>query len=135
MAGKPRETEKRTAEAEVVRPEEPAEGRIEGKRTATLNLPFVTAEFRAPELHAPIWGDVNAAARGAQSMLPSGKSLLFFGALAVAAAAEIIEWPVAVAIGVGSALAGQGAASPAPGGPKPGEVTTAGNGGKTGTTS
>jgi hypothetical protein len=28
MAGKPRETEKRTAEAEVVRPEEPAEGRI-----------------------------------------------------------------------------------------------------------
>jgi hypothetical protein len=119
-----------TAVADQARPEQPAEGRFEGRRSATLDLPFVTAQFRAPELRAPTRKDLNAAARGARSMLPSGKSALFYGGLAVTAVAGVIEWPVAVAIGVGTALANQGAASPAPsGGPaQPAEVSTTGAG-------
>jgi hypothetical protein len=105
-----------TTEPEQVRPEQPAEARPAGRRTATLTLPFVTAQFHAPELRAPTREDFDAAAREARSMLPSRKSLLFYGGLAASAVAGIIEWPVAAAIGVGTALAGQGAANPAPGG-------------------
>jgi hypothetical protein len=143
MAGKAREAERRpdaaqaratqaggtnggesAAPAEQAQQEQPTGGR----RTATLNLPFVTAQFRAPELHAPSREDLGAAARGARSMLPSGKSLLFYGGLAATAVAGVIEWPVAAAIGVGTALANQGAASPAPSGQagQPAESTTTG---------
>ena len=86
---------------------EPA-GRAAGPRTATVNLPFVTAQFRAPNLRMPSRGDLGAAARGVGSYLPSPKAALYFGGLAVTAALEIIEWPVAVAIGVGTALASRG---------------------------
>ena len=59
-------------------------------------------------------------------MLPSGKSMLFFGGLAVTAAVGAIEWPVAAAIGVGSALASRGAVDPLPGGGSPRTAETAG---------
>jgi hypothetical protein len=135
MAGKARQTETATGDAaaapaaqpgggtqaggtstltEDVRPERPAEGGAEGERSATVNLPFVTAQFRAPHLHMPGRADLDAAARGAQSLLPSPKSLLFFGGLAATAVAGIIEWPVAAAIGVGTALASRGEANPEP---------------------
>jgi hypothetical protein len=135
MAGKARQTETATGDAaaapaaqpgggtqaggtstltEDVRPERPAEGGAEGERSATVNLPFVTAQFRAPHLHLPGRADLDAAARGAQSLLPSPKSLLFFGGLAATAVAGIIEWPVAAAIGVGTALASRGEANPEP---------------------
>lgn len=100
------------APAEQTRPGQQAEGR----RSATLNLPFVTAQFRAPELRAPGRQDLGNVARGARSMLPSGKALLFYGGLAATAVAGVIEWPIAAAIGVGTALANQGAANPAPSG-------------------
>jgi hypothetical protein len=136
VAGKARDADKRTggtetqaaepggagqatAVAQEVRPEQPAEGRFEGQRSATVNLPFMTAQFRAPNLHTPTREDLDAAARGARSMLPSGKSLLFYGGLAATAVAGVIEWPVAAAIGIGSAMASRGAANPAPrGGPE-----------------
>jgi hypothetical protein len=114
-----------------VRPEEPAEGQFEGRRIATVNLPFIAAQFRAPELRAPARDELDAAARGARSMLPSGKSLLFYGASAVTAVAGVIEWPVAVAVGVGTALAGQGAAIPEPrgGAQQPVQAATGGTDG------
>jgi hypothetical protein len=87
---------------------EPAGRAAAGPRTATVNLPFVTAQFRAPDLHMPSRKEVGAAARGVASFLPSPKAALYFGGLAVTAALEIIEWPVAVAIGVGTALASRG---------------------------
>jgi hypothetical protein len=102
-----------------VRPSQPAEGGGEGRRAATLNLPFVTAEFRAPDLHVPSRDELGAAARGARSMLPSRSAMLFYGGLAVTAVVGAIEWPVAAAIGVGSALASRGAANPQPGGDAP----------------
>jgi hypothetical protein len=90
------------------------EARAEAAHTATLNLPFVTAQFRAPDLHVPSRDEIGAVARGARSMLPSRSSMLFFGGLAVTAAVGAIEWPVAAAIGVGSALASRGGADPRP---------------------
>lgn len=100
-----------TEQADEVRP---AEGRFEGRRSATVNLPFVTAQFRVPDLQPPSREELGWVVQTAQSMLPSGRSLLFFGGLAITAIAGIIEWPVAAAIGVGSALAGQGATNPEP---------------------
>ena len=118
--------------AEDVRPSQPAEGGAEGSRSATLNLPFVTAQFRAPSLHMPGREDLGNVARGARSMLPSGKSMLFYGGLAATAALGAIEWPVAAAIGVGSALASRGAVDPRPSGGAPRTAETAGSAGNGG---
>jgi hypothetical protein len=90
------------------------EARAEAARTATLNLPFVTAQFRAPDLHVPSRDEIGAAARDARSMLPSRKAMLFYGGLAVTAAVGAIEWPGAAAIGVGTAVASRGGADPRP---------------------
>ncbi|GAA4693906.1 hypothetical protein GCM10023215_34300 [Pseudonocardia yuanmonensis] len=133
-------TGQKPSETEQVRPDQPGEGRFEGRRAATVNLPFVTAQFRAPDLHAPKREDLEAAARGARSMLPSGRSLLFMGGLAVTAVAGVIEWPVAAAIGIGSALASRGKVDVAPRGPEQpvrAEVadTSGANGGETSGTS
>lgn len=103
-----------TAAVEEVHPDQPAKGRFEGRRSATVNLPFVTAEFRMPDMRVPSREELEAAAHGVQSLLPSRTSMLFFGGLAVTAAAGVIQWPVATAIGIGSALASRGAADPRP---------------------
>jgi hypothetical protein len=116
-----------TGLTEDVKPSSPAEGRFEGHRSATVNLPFVTAQFRVPDVHAPSRGDLGAAARGARSMLPSTKSMLFFGGLAATAVVGAIEWPVAAAIGVGTALASRGAADPQPRGGTTAQPETSGS--------
>jgi hypothetical protein len=97
---------------EDVPPSSPAEA--EGRRSATLNLPFMTAQFRAPELHMPGRDDLSGAARGVRSLLPSKEAALFYGGLAATAVLGAIEWPVAAAIGIGTALASKGAANPQP---------------------
>ncbi|MCH6166443.1 hypothetical protein [Pseudonocardia alaniniphila] len=89
-----------------------AEGRFAGRRSATVNLPFVTAQFLVPDLQLPSRAELGWVVHTARSMLPPGRSLLFFGGLAATAIVGIIEWPVAAAIGVGSALGGQGATTP-----------------------
>jgi hypothetical protein len=81
-------------------------------RTATVNLPFVTATFRKPDIHLPHIRVPNrqqalSAAQAAQSYLPSPKQAAYFGGLAALAAFEILEWPVALAIGAGTALMGR----------------------------
>jgi hypothetical protein len=101
---------------EVARDVSTTETQPKGARSATLTLPFVTAQFRAPELHVPSRKEIGDAARGAQSMLPSRSSMLFYGGLAVTAVVGAIEWPVAAAIGVGTALASRGAAGTGPSG-------------------
>jgi hypothetical protein len=79
-------------------------------RTATVNLPFVTAQFRAPDLHLPKPKpqEIGAALQTARSFLPPPRQALYYGGLALMAALEVVEWPVAAAIGVGTALAGRG---------------------------
>jgi hypothetical protein len=44
----------------------------------------------------------------ARNLLPSPERAGYFGGLAVKKTVELIEWPVAVVIGVGTALAGRG---------------------------
>lgn len=90
-------------------------------RTARVNLPFVTAEFRAPnvrmpEMRMPNRDDLNAAARRVGEAIPSRKAALYYGGLAAVAVAGLIDWPVAAAIGVGTALASRGQAPPEPSG-------------------
>ncbi|MFD1523734.1 hypothetical protein [Pseudonocardia yunnanensis] len=74
----------------------------------------MTAQFRVPDLQPPSREELGWVVQTARSLLPSGRTLLFFGGLAATAIAGIIEWPVAAAIGVGSALSGQGATHPEP---------------------
>jgi hypothetical protein len=112
---------------EDVRPSRPAEGTAEGRRSATVNLPFMTAQFRAPDLHLPDRGQLAGAARDVRSLLvPSKRSALFYGALTATALVGAIEWPVAAAIGVGTALASRGAADPRPRRGTPGPQETPG---------
>jgi hypothetical protein len=79
-------------------------------RTATVNLPFVTAQFRAPDLHLPKprRPEMGAALQRARNFLPSPQQALYYGGLGLMAAFELVEWPVAAAIGVGTALARRG---------------------------
>jgi hypothetical protein len=91
-------------------PSEAAEQR--SARTATVNLPFVTATFRKPEIQlppirVPNRQEVRSAAQAVQSYLPSPRQAAYFGGLAALAAFEVLEWPVALAIGAGTALMGR----------------------------
>jgi len=86
-------------------------------RTATVNLPFVTATFRRPDIHLPQIRVPNrqqalSAAQAVQSYLPSPRQAAYFGGLAALAAFEVLEWPVALAIGAGTALMGRSQPQP-----------------------
>jgi hypothetical protein len=81
-------------------------------RTVTVALPFVTATFRRPELNLPRVRMPNRqetvfAAHTIQPYLPHPQQALYYGGLAALAAFEIIEWPVALAIGAAAALMGR----------------------------
>lgn len=81
-------------------------------RTVTVELPFVTATFRRPEINLPAVRvpnrqEVRFAAHTVQSYLPAPRQAVYYGGLAALAAFEVIEWPVALAIGAGSALMGR----------------------------
>jgi hypothetical protein len=95
-----------------------AEREGEGRRTATLNLPFVTAQFRKPDLHLPdlhlprlggrpdVGAVAGAAAAKARSLSPA--ELAYYAGLGLLAVVEVIEWPVALVVGAGTALARSG---------------------------
>lgn len=80
---------------------------------ATVELPFVTAQFHAPDVHVPGREDLSSAANAVRSQLPSRDHALFYGALGLSAAFAMIDWPVALAIGVGTALVSRGSAQQA----------------------
>lgn len=83
-------------------------GKADRAHEATVELPFVTAQFHAPEVHVPGREDVTSAANAVRSQLPSRDHALFYGALGLSAAFAVIDWPVALAIGVGTALVSRG---------------------------
>jgi hypothetical protein len=68
-------------------------------RTATVRLPFVTAQFHAPQV------DMGSMVRGVRSSLPTPRRALYYGGLAALAAFSVIDWPIAAAIGVGTEIA------------------------------
>ncbi|WP_211177627.1 hypothetical protein [Pseudonocardia acidicola] len=86
-----------------------------GGRGATVNLPFVTAQFHKPDLHLPrmrrpdLGATAGAAAAKARSLSPA--DLAYYAGLGALTAFELIEWPVALAIGAGTALARSGRSS------------------------
>lgn len=84
------------------------------QRTATLKLPFVTAQFRVPEVHMPrprmphppVSGqEIKDMAGAVVSVLPPPDRLAYYAGLGALAAFEVIDWPVAAAIGVGTVVA------------------------------
>lgn len=81
------------------------------RRTATITLPFVTAQFRAPDIHLPSIPlrtpqrtDLNRALATIRSGLPSPEKAGLYAGLAAMGALEIIEWPVVLAIAAASAI-------------------------------
>jgi hypothetical protein len=63
----------------------------------------MSAEVRAPQIPKP--GQLVQAAGAATSLLPPRDRLLYYGGLGTAAVLGVIEWPVAIAIGAGIAIA------------------------------
>ncbi|MGH3941849.1 MAG: hypothetical protein ACRDTG_25130 [Pseudonocardiaceae bacterium] len=87
------------------------------KRTATVNLPFVTAEFRAPEIHLPSIpdrSDLTGAVSAIRERLPSPAQVAYYAGLGVLGVLELVEWPVVLAIGVGTAIAQRSSRLPEP---------------------
>jgi hypothetical protein len=71
-------------------------------QTATVRLPFVTAQFRVPEI------DVGSAVRAVRSSLSTPQRVVYYGGLVALAAFSVIDWPVAAVIGIGTEIARQG---------------------------
>ena len=70
-----------------------------------LDTPVVSVRVHRPRLRLPSdHGPAERAARAAKSALPRPSRLAYYGGLGAAAALGAIEWPVAVAIGVGTAI-------------------------------
>lgn len=83
------------------------------RHTATVTLPFVTAEFRAPNMSLPALrvpsppigrSELAAAAQTVRSFLPPPRTAAYYGGMAALAVFDVIDWPVAAAIGIGTAL-------------------------------
>ena len=70
-----------------------------GARAATVNLPFLTLQFRKPNLGAV----TDAAATTARSLSPA--ELAYYAGLGALTVFELIEWPVALVVGASTALA------------------------------
>ena len=87
-----------------------AEREAGGRRTATLELPFVTARFRKPNVHLPSRREAEAAAGAAAAKVRSlsPAELAYYAGLGLLTAVELIEWPVALVVGAGTALARSG---------------------------
>ncbi|GAA0537271.1 hypothetical protein GCM10011581_44010 [Saccharopolyspora subtropica] len=75
----------------------------------TLHLPGVTAEFHRPDLHVPSRQDLDNAVSTARRYLPPPDQLTYYAGLGLVAALGVIEWPVAAAIGIGTAMTGRAA--------------------------
>ncbi len=73
-----------------------AEGR--GPHTATLRTPFATARFEIPR--AP-----GTSMKVGPIRLPSPTQTAFYVGLGVLAVTEVVEWPIAAAIGAGTYVA------------------------------
>ncbi|MGI8311813.1 hypothetical protein [Saccharopolyspora hattusasensis] len=70
-----------------------------------MKLPFVTAEFRPPEMHIPGQENVAGMVNTVRKNLPPPGQLAYYGVLGALAALSLIEWPVAAAIGIGTMVA------------------------------
>jgi hypothetical protein len=79
-------------------------------RSAAVPVPILTPRLKVYQLRLAVSGpsSIGQAGRRMAGRLPPPKQLAFYGALGVAAVLGAIDWPVAAAIGIGTALAGRG---------------------------
>jgi hypothetical protein len=70
-----------------------------------LSVPYVSV----PHVSVPSRRAIGDTVGAARDRLPSPGRVAFYGGLAAMAALQLIEWPVAVAVGVGMALASRDA--------------------------
>jgi hypothetical protein len=91
------------------------------KHGTVVQLPFVTAEFHRPDVQLP--QDVEGAIGAVRKNLPPPEQLVYYGGLAALAMLSVIEWPVAAAIGVGTAVAQHAAVQRFGGRQRPAPVT------------
>lgn len=73
----------------------------------SIQVPYVTAQLRTRRIELPALPggqQLTSAVESVRANMPSREQALFYGGLAASAAFSLIEWPVAVAIGVGGAL-------------------------------
>jgi hypothetical protein len=72
----------------------------------SLTIPVLLVLPRIRTVHIPVLGGglLVGAVRGIRSRLPSPAVALFYSGLAATAAIGAISWPVAVAVGVGTAV-------------------------------
>lgn|SRR5690606_32811306 len=82
---------------------QPAAQRDGERRGFTLNLPMLSINV-CPPSKEQVGNVVGTAANTARSVLQP-KRIVYYGGLAVLAVFEVIEWPVAAAIGAGMAVA------------------------------
>ncbi len=105
-------TETKRATAGEVSEGAQAERERQGERTTpegdllALDTPVVSVHIHRPHLHLPRMTTAPAerAVRAARSALPAPSRLVYYGGLGAMAALGAIEWPVAIAIGVGTAI-------------------------------
>jgi len=83
----------------------PTSGAAKRKRTATVTLPFVTAEFRVPEVHLPRPNvphlprpDLTDAAKVVGSHLPPRQQVAHDARLGAGAVVGLIGWPAAASL-------------------------------------
>jgi hypothetical protein len=69
-----------------------------------VRLPFITAEFQRPDVSLPGRAEIEGAVGTVREKLPPPEELAYYGGLALLAVFSVIEWPVAAAIGVGTAV-------------------------------
>lgn len=87
---------------------------MEEEELLALNLPMVSVQVHRPHMHVPHM-DTSWAGRAMEmgrSALPPPERLVYYGGLGALAIIGAIEWPIAAAIGVGTAIASRAVGKP-----------------------
>jgi hypothetical protein len=92
----------------------------------SVPVPIVIPRLKVYHLQVPGPSGIGQAGRSVTGRLPPPERLAFYGGLGAAAVFGVIDWPVAVAIGVGTAIARQARASDRPDQPEPAISPTTG---------
>jgi hypothetical protein len=86
------------------RAERPSAARANGNGV-DVTVPVLTPHLRTVHVPTPGMSYVEDAGRVVAGYLPSPGRLAFYGGLGVAAVVGLLDWPVAAAIGIGTAIA------------------------------
>ncbi|MBB5158132.1 hypothetical protein [Saccharopolyspora phatthalungensis] len=106
MATAASSAQKRSPRTQQGRPTSPADTSRTKQRSGgvVIPLPRFSAQMHTYQVPLPKREDITSAAGVVRDRLPSPDQALFYGGLAALTAFSMIEWPVALAIGVGNAL-------------------------------